>query len=361
MWQFILTDLAYNNLGEIVNASERTATAGINKTSTAAVKLHLDHPLADNVASGDCGLKVYKDGLLRQIGPVVTVQETGNKDGGNLSLNAVDASWFFTKRLVGLSATGIEFAAATDRGQIMKTLIDSTTVAPLPAMPVSTDGYMTAGSTATYTGGPYKTVMECLTELSASYDGFDWQINPTEPSYNSAGHLKIGQIEIRPRIGNDFTAQTVFEFGDGKHNISEYSRTLDRTTQATRVYHISDQGPDIPGGPVKVASDAVAYGQWGLLDDIAQAQLSDETMRQHLVNEHVRVRKNPRQTITFNPHPLKTPDLGVEYDVGDTIRARAIYERSIRFDAMMRIWGVAVSLDDNNKETYTLTLSEEGA
>jgi hypothetical protein len=220
-----------------------------------------------------------------------------------------------------------------------------------------------AASTAIYLGGPYKTLMGCLLELASGADGFDWRILPIEnfQNYEVVGS-KIGNIVMMPVMGT-LRDSVVFEYGIGKSNIVEYTRTVSRDTQANKVYHNVSAGPDAPGFPTKSAINEASAGYYKLMEDIAEADLLDPTLRQQLVNEHVLVRSYPRQVINFTPvnslHDT-VPRFGEDFDIGDIVEGRAVYKGTVRFDVLARVWGASFQIDNNGAETMTLTLAEEG-
>jgi hypothetical protein len=206
-------------------------------------------------------------------------------------------------------------------------------------------------------------ISECLNELALTLDGFDWRIDPID---NFSGGLvtgtKIGTFLASPTFGVA-RPDAVFEAGTGRNNIVAYTRAITRDTQANKVYHNAQPGPDAPGFPTVTAIDAQSISDYKLLEDLAQADLLDGTLRQRLVDEHVRVRKSPREVITFEPHLPdqfgRVPQYRTDFTVGDTIRARAKFGSSLRFDAMMRVWGVAFEINDEGSIKTILTLAQE--
>lgn len=362
-WSFILTDNAYNHVGEILNASERKVALPLSKLATASFRVRLDNPLADLLASCEGYVKGYRDGVLRLFAPIISAEEIADKDNASVMVNCVDAGWYMQKRLAGKSAAGTIFGSATDRAQIVKQLLDTAnaegeTGISTSAMPIS------AASAVTYTAGPYKPILECNSELAVSTDGFDWRIVPIENFDNgTVTGQKIAAFWAEPVIGQE-RLDAVFEWGTGRNNIVSYTRSVTRDTQANKVYHFTSNGPDAPGYPTLSAIDATSVANWKLLEDLAQADLLDPTLRQRLVDTHVEVRKNPRQIITFQPHinpqgSMRVPDFGTDFDVGDLIPARAKYGDTVRFDATFRLWGVEFAIDNHGVETPTFTLAEE--
>jgi hypothetical protein len=362
-WNFILTDNNGTPLGEILNASDRKVALPLNKLDTLSFRVRLDNPLADWLVTNYCHVKGYRNNVLRYFGPVISAEEAGDASGGSVAVNSVGAGWILAKRLAGKSATGVVINSQ-DRAQIINSLITTTNTEN--ATGISIDASNGSASSVGYTAGPYRPILDIITELAASYDGFDWRILPHENWVNGAiSDSNFGQFYARPSIGIQ-QPDAVFEWGsNGRGNIASYTRMVSRDSQANKVYHFTTNGPDAPGFPTISAIDADSIRDWRLLEDLAQADLIDTTLRQRLVDEHVKLRKYPRQIITFEPHidPGNTgrlPNFGTDYDVGDRVRARAQYEKSVRFDGMFRVWGVTFDIDALGVERASLTLADEG-
>jgi hypothetical protein len=175
---------------------------------------------------------------------------------------------------------------------------------------------------------------------------------------------KIGVFEAYPVIGND-QPNVIFEYGSGRSNLSGYQRSLNRESQANRVFHsISKQHGENTRLDTIYAENKDAITKWDLIEDIAQADITDLGLRQKLVKEHVRIRKNPRQIISATPHidPEgigRLPVFGEEYDLGDSVRLRAINAGQVRLDARVRVWGIDFAINPEGLETQTLLLAEE--
>lgn len=366
-WSFALTDSNFVPQGEVLNAAERKVALPLNKLPTASMKVRLDHPLAELMMTTQCYLKGYRTTAgqgapqLRFFGPVISAEESADANTATVALNAVGSGWVLQKRLAGKSSTGTVFTA-TDRAQIVKTLITTANGEGETNIDYST-GSVSAASTATYTA-QYKTILDVLADLGNTFDGFDWRIVPVENyAAGAVTSVKIGRFEAFPVLGAT-QQHAVFEWGAGRNNIVAYTRSVDRSTQANKVYHNAASGPDAPGFPTVSAIDAASISQWGLLEDLAAADLLDPTLRQRLVDEHVKVRKQPRQVISFTPHIDPTdsgrlPKFGYDYEVGDTVRARASYNQRTRFDVLTRVWGIAFEVNPEGVETQTLTLAQE--
>lgn len=372
-WAFIFTDKNFVPQGEVLNASDRQVALPLSKYTTASFKVRLDNPLADDLATVNGYIKAYRrtrttPWSLRHFGPIISAEEAGDRNGGTIAVNSVGAGWILTKRIAGKSAAGTVFSTATDRALIVKSLIDAANAeVPAPDLTgetgITTDGgVISAASAVTYAAGPYKAISECMNDLSVAFDGFDWMLDPLENFANGAvTSPKIASFRAAPLIGTDASASAIFEWGTGRNNIDSYTRAVTRDTQANLVYHIAPSGPAYP---VLSAIDAQSITDYRLLEDLAAADLIDAGMRQNLVNEHVKVRRNPKQIISFTPHidpndAGRLPIFGSEFDVGDTVRARVAFNGVVRFDVLVRVYGISFEIDPSGVERQALTLVEE--
>jgi hypothetical protein len=387
-WTWVLADNNFTPVGEILNAKNRRITLPLNKVSTASCQIRMDNPLVARLSDGEGYLKVYRDGVLRFYGPIITVEETVVKDSQTLVLNATDPGWIFSKRLAGKSDKGDTPGVNMDRATIFETLLDTANfewdtgistdnLTPAPAafgdftgqafFRAATDysgARRSSGSDITYTAGPYKPLIECLRELSTGRDGFDWRLVPFDNFDASMGEIstdKIAEWQAFPLMGSDRPA-AVFEYGTGRLNVQDFKRTIDRQGQATKVYHNAAAGPDAPGYPTVSAVDFEAALNWGILEDVAIGDLELLSFRQRLVDEHIRVRSKPRQIIEFTPHifvPGRMPSYGIDYEIGDNVRVRIHHTDRMQFDGYIRVWGVSFEIDDAGVERVAITMAEE--
>jgi hypothetical protein len=355
-WTIVLTDLSFNELGQVRNASDRQFTFARSASTQVRFGMRMDNPLAKYVADLECYVKLYRDKELMCFGPMVNSEEKGDDSGGSWSCTAMSQEWIFNQRVVGKSQLGTRFKTLTDRATIAMQLITEADGDDHHHIYLDSASY--SGSTTTYVAGPYKKLATCIAEQANLLDGFDWQVIPAEP-WSIGGVTYIGTWSARPLIGST-RPEAIFEYGVGKANISEYSLQTDRSTQANKVYN--------PGtGAQELVSqlDSTSITKWGLMEDVADLQLRDKDMRQKLVDEHINVRKNPRRVVTFTPVPVdgttRVPVFGQDYEVGDTVTARAAIGNSVRFNGEFRVYGVQVNLDGNGVEALQLTLTDEGA
>jgi hypothetical protein len=355
VWTIVLTDLSFVPLGEVLNASDRQFIFTRNSVPQVKFTLRMDNPLALLAANCECYVKVYRDNVLQFFGPMIAVEESGTMDTGTFACTAMGQAWILQHHIVGQSVTGTKFGTLTDRAQIARALILE--AATLSDLHITTDSDSYSGSTAVYQAGPYKNLMTCINELSNLLDGFDWVVNPTEP-ITFGGRTTIGQWMARPILGTT-RSEAIFEFGTGRNNIAEYKLQTDRSTQVNWIFN-PGEGSQRP----VVQNDIPSITKWTRLEDVVELGLEDQDMRQSLVDEHIRVRSQPRRTVLFTPVPTdgtsRVPEFSADYNVGDTVIARAAVQGNVRFNGEFRIYGISVSLDDNGQEAVQLTLTDEG-
>ncbi len=361
-WSLLLADLSGTTLGEITNASDRKLSFPLNRMATGSFRVRLDHPLGEDLLDGDRLVKVYQedaDGTsqIRMVGEIVSVEEVASEsDSGSLAVTFAEAGfWRLTHRLVGKSGTGVSYGTAlspVDRGSIAQSIItavngDADTGIRIGTISASASGYV----------GPwyYKQASEALLELSSTLDGFDFRFSPVEP-YSDASGLVIGEFDAAAVLGTT-RSDMVFEFGTGRRNIKEIKRQVGREGLLTKGYHLPPGFPE-SSAPVVSVEDTIAEAERGLHESLITSDLSVADLRLALTEEHVEVRRQPRQLITFEPTAYAN-EFNDGYEVGDIVQARAAIEGSVRFNAFFRIYGVDLSLSPEGLPTYAITLVPE--
>jgi hypothetical protein len=358
MYNVVLTDRSWVPQGEVTNFSSFNFFRGLNKLATVAFTVRLDNAHVDRLSATDGNIKVYRNSSLIFHGPIVSAEEAAESESQTLAITAADIGWMLGHRVVGKSAAGTLTTVATDRSLIAKTMIDAVNATAETGL--STAAYtFSAGSAITHKYGPYALALPVLQELGGALDGFDWIVNPVENWVNgSASGVKVGAINMQTVIGSN-RPSAVFEYGVGtRSNVLNYGLTTTRDQQANQVYHFL---PD--SSTVSTGTDATAITDWGLLEDVAAGDFTDATYRQKLVDEHVRVRKYPRTLVRMTPHidpgvTGRLPQPLVDYDAGDTITARFVHNRKVRFAGFLRVFGIRISLD-NGFERVELTLEDD--
>lgn len=355
-WSFVLTDLDLNPIGEVLNAYDRGLTIGLSRSGSASFTVRPDNQLLVDVFAGDTLLQVWQGSTLRFWGPLVSAQYGVDESGTNptVAINATSPAWRLALRLAGKSGAGTAYNG--DKAATAKTIIDVTNAENDTEILTTT---VSCGSTGTYTAGPYKPVLTCISELANAFDGFDWYLTPLS---DTAG--KIARFDAAANIGVQ-QDDTVFEYGVGRHNVRQITYLRDLGGIMNQAYHIPDAGAADPSG-VKVATDATSITYRGLYESVVDSfGLVDATIRQNWVDENVAVRRDPRRVISMTPdfedagRPGRIPELGNDYFLGDFVHARGQIFDTQLFDGFVRVYAVSVSVDNNGTATVVPTLVDE--
>lgn len=359
-WSWILTDSAFNPIGEILNAKEMKLALPLNKINTASFNIRLDNPFAQQISSDLGYIKIYRNKQLLFFGPLITVAEVSEGENASIQINAAGPEWIFSQRYSGKSASGIKQETAIARSAKFVEHLAARNAEGEMHIDYTT-GPISGGSTSAYISTSFRLLSEILNDMSNTAEGFDWEVYPIENFVEGVvTGAKIGRLITANEI---MSAQpnTVFEWGVGRNNISSFTRNIDRSTLANRAYNFTSAGPEAPGAPTVVAESAGSITRWGLQESVISAAILNTELRQLLVNENIEVRQNPRQTVVFQPvtddGTGRVPTLNKDFKVGDSVRARIVKNGEVRFDAMVRVWGAEYLLDVNLKETQVLTLS----
>lgn len=388
-WRFVYANKDFIPQGELFNASDRSLSLALSKLDTAAFSVRTDHPFADSLITLEGFLKIYRNNALIFYGPLIEAEENVGSNGvgtGRISISAASPAWHLQHRWVsfvqgplGVVSLSRGFIAAAGIQQLnQQYYVGAEWPTGIYNTDINTpDKYRQTGhtlinsssSTYPYTGGgtlsanwqvpAYKPSMDILQEISQGVDGFDWRFMPIENFVSGAwnGSPGIADPYFASPIGTS-APEAIFEFGAGKLNIKSYTRAMSRGQQANSVRHLLNVAQELTP---PLAYNNPSKAKWGVIEDLAQADLTDLTLRQKLVDEHVLVRKEPRHTIVFEPTSDygdgRLPRYGIDYNIGDTVTARAISLGKQRFNAQFRVWGVEFALDDLGVETPRLTLS----
>lgn len=365
--EFIATSLDGTQLGEITNADERTVTLGHMKVPSAVFKIPLDHYLADTLAIQDCLIKVYRTDprppnarSLIFHGPVVSTQEVGESLKQSVAVTAAGPFWRLTKRIIPGSDTksGISFGTR-DLGQMAFDI--------LAACNGAQDGFtgiwpgnLTASASGQVDKWFLKNAAEAITELSAGISSFEYVVNPTEAINRAFAWPQIGQLDAAPVIGVS-RPDAIFEYGTSRANVAGYNRSVDREGVLTRAIISVNGWPDGTTQDLLASVAAPERASRGLFEEVVNdAGITDDGLRQQLVDYHIALRKQPRQVVTFSPALNAKPSPFTDYNVGDWVRGRAAVGGKIRFDATFRIWGLTLSADKNGNESVELQLVSGG-
>jgi hypothetical protein len=366
VWRFIVTDRSGVAFGELTGAAyDRKLRLALNGVATGSFRTRMDHPL--NEALLDAGatmVKVYDGETLRCVGPIVSFDEAGGVGGGTIAYTFADGGWRWAKRHIGKDLTGAApyknpstGAGSVDSGQIAKDLIDLINAESPTGIEVGASYLTGIGNRV----GPwqFKPLLEAIADLSGPIDGFDWQITPKEPA---AGI--IGTFNCYPAIGIA-ASNAVFEFGMGRENVESWKRIGNADSLMNIGYALPPSYPDVSQGKVQVsgAPDPDSLARYGLLEDVVPTDFAPDDMRLRVIQEHVRIRRAPRQTVSFEPMIGNAPVYGSDYSIGDVFPFRAAEvvdgEKQVRIDALLRLYAIEWNIDNNGQAKATLTVAGE--
>lgn len=390
-WQFILTDLLGNVHGEVTQADERSVSLPHMRVPSASFKLPLWHPLAATVMDTDCLLRCYRTdevaGGAKRLafhGPVVSAEEVGENLTQSISVTSAGPFWRLTKRIIPGSDTKPGYGYGSEAspqylGAIAHNIL-TTCNGDLSGYGFTgiQAGSLTTSMTNPFVGGtmnmaqggvgPWhlKNAGEAIAELSAGISSFEYILVPEEPTYPAGSFPRIARMDIAPVVGAN-RPDAIFEYGTTRANVASYSRSVSRDQILTRAIMSVQGWPDPPVKDDSTDPDtyyelrkvvAANLSTRGLFEEqVNEAGVLEDDLRDRIGNYHLYFRKDPRQIIKFRPSPRARPAPFTDYEVGDMVRARAVVRGSLRFDALFRIWGLTFSVDKNGNENVELELA----
>lgn len=370
LWTAVLTDLSGAALGEFAGkAFERKLRHAFNaRLKTFSTRIRIDHPLVANVMTGATLLKVYEGTTLRFVGVQTSGEEVAEGTGASITASWADPFVRLQNRLLGKTVNGAVLGytdgtplAPKDKSVLVQNMLAAANASGYTGIELGT--VTNVGVTSFVEYAPYKPAAEAIAEIVNNLDGPDIEIVPSEPTVIGAG-LKLATMNIVPVIGTS-RPDAVFEYGDGRRNAASYRRALDLSLMLNRAYVLPPSSD--PTGAVLSASDATSQSTYGVFEGVVPTELSVADLRQKTVNEHVRVRKVPRQQITFSPtrddpaYPGRVPKYGTDFFLGDVIPFRAIdpVSKIVRVNGSLRVYAVDWDIDDNGTGIPSFTLTAD--
>lgn len=371
VWRFILADPSDGSeVGEVFQAGSRDIAIPWKGLRTVTFTLDLANPMCNPILAAasidrvNLLLKAYRlqrDSTYKRmfVGPLVAANETADQNGGRLEVAAAGPQRRLADRLIGKSTAGYGDGtplAMKDIGQIQAGIIVVVNAEDDTGIRV---GAITASADSYYGPVYFKPAGEAIVELSATLDGPDIDYLPVEPVADIDG-LHIADFTAAPAIGS-VRDEAAFEFGVGRRNIASYGRPITTDGEANRAFALPAGFPDAieAGDSTAMSEDAPTRATRGLKETVVATDVGSLPLRQQLTDEHVRIRKLPRETIVFEPAPNIGPEYGTDFDNGDLIPARAVVYGSLRFDAYFRCYGVRFLVDDQGNETPAVTLVDD--
>lgn len=376
-WSFEVTNKNFVSQGEFVNVRDSKVDIQLNKLRTAGLKIRLDNTLAPFIAL-NCSLeplyiKAYRNGILLFNGPIQTVQEANDNQNAFLQINASGPEMIFTQRLLrsGLiycTDAGIKTPSGTQRAVQFKEMLKSNEEQGAEnrgQLHIDyTTGPIESANIESYEAPSYKLLSEILTEMYNQAAGFDWVVYPQETTeFGPKG--KIGRLVIQNTIHTE-KPNAAFEWGGGRNNIAGFSRTVDISSLLNLGWNISSAGPNATGAPTIYKYEETPYAEtWNIREGMVSINAQNIDLRQQITTETTQVRRLPKQTVVFQPvadvtggEGTRVPVFGSDYNIGDSVKAKIMYEGATHLTGLSRVWGVGFAVDENGKETQTLTLSD---
>lgn len=371
-WEYILTDLQGNipsgnsAYGQLLNLKEVKCVYPLMRIPTLGFQIPIWSRSAAAILDNDCLVKAYRTDPVTNTrklvfhGPVIGAEENGSAEAQSVGVTCAGPYWRLQKRIVpGSDAqVGWKYPASGDE--------DLATLAHLIVTNVNGGGN-TGVQVGTKTGtfprgvaGPWhlKNAGEAIAELGSGLNSFEFDVVPIEPAAGPSFPY-IGRMDIAPQIGFVQRTNAIFEYGTTRANVTTYRRTISRDGLANKVYIGSPTWQDTAtANGLITRSDSTSITARGVFEDVlSDGGLYDNGIRTQLADEHLLVRKQPRQIVYFTPSVNSRPMPFVDYNLGDFVRARAVVRGSVRFDAMFRIWGITFGRDKNGNESVELELT----
>lgn len=368
-WRYVMTDMSGNPKGFAFNATGKQWGYHINAGRTAQFTINIDNPVANFILNNDSLMKVYRKTRttnawqLLMVGDTVQVEESAQGDVGLLTVVATDPWARLQARLIGMAmnsigqGTGFTDGTVTslvDLGQILADILAYLNSVAYTGIEM---GSLT-GSTTSYIGPVYaQAVGDMFQQICNTLGGPNFEIVPVEPTGGAMPYTTIGVMNVTPTLGT-YKPNTIFDYGTGKFNVQSYDRILSKDGLANMVYSPPQGFPSLSaaGDGMITASDSTSINALGMYEAIADTDVITPALRQELCNETLAIRKQARQQITFTPTVDCPYDYGVDYDVGDIVVSRAYVNGGYRYNGTTEIYGVDISVDDQDAESPTLTL-----
>lgn len=358
-WNFQAATLTGVPFGDITEMSDRKLTFGLSVPSTFEGKLDIAHPrMADIMTQQHFLIKGYRRGELKELWECQTGELVLNESERSIAITGQNASYKqLSQRYIGQSTTG--FLVWYERTAGIAAALAEANAAAETGIRIGT-----AASAGAVTAGPYryKQLLELVNDLGKTLSGYDHWITSLDP--NVWGGL-TGLLNMAPLRGS-YREDALLEYGTGRANARELKllwKTGDRITRAISL------PPSFPDNAALVAAVAtnLSDNTAGIRrrEALIESDLVDNSLRQALVNEHAYVREGVQQIFSMQPHVYdgtgRTPEFLRDFDIGDIIEGRALEAGLVILDALVRVYGATIEIDNAGVETVTLTMVDEGS
>lgn len=359
-WRMLYTDYAGNPYGEILDAHDRQFNFNLLTPNTISFSPKLSASMSAPLLTNKEGLiLLYRNNTHAMTAELSSIQTTGDESDHALTVTAVETMHArLTKRLLGKSSTGLTGpTSATDQGSWLMDQLDALNAENKTGLRA---GNITASGTISGGTWRYKPFMELMQELAATTNGFDFYQRARDPKTTGV----TGAIDIKPVIGTT-RSNVVFGYGGVPDNARSYEWLVDATNMINRGFVLPPEFPDNAGLKIAQSDNAGSQTSRGLREVVIPSDLNDYTLRSQLLTLHMFIRANPREQFIIQPAYAdgsgRVHEFLDDYNVGDMIRGRVTDQGLLLLDAMVRIYGVQVTLNDEGQEAVDLTLINDGA
>ena len=364
-WRMVYQNFNGVNLGEVLDSHDRQFSFNLlSPNSIQFTQEIVSSQVANFLTQKEGYILLYRNNTLAMTAEIASIEVSGSDAGDHaFTVNCMETMHTrLTKRLVGKSTQGLAGpTTAYDQGSFLMDNLDT-----LNAVNSTSLVQGTTTPSGTITGGVwrYKPFMELMQELSATVAGFDFYQRPRDPSGTGSSPGITGAIDIKPVIGTT-QQDVVFEYGVGAANARAYQWLIHNESIINRAIVLPPEFPDNAGNKVSTVSDLGSSIIRGIREEVIPSDLSSLTLRNQLANLHVSLRKAPREQFIIQPASVdgsqRVPQFLEDYNVGDMIRGRVQDQSILMLDAMVRIYGVTVTMSDEGQETVDLNLINDGA
>lgn len=396
-WDLVLCDRSGTALGQVLGATGRTFRFPLRGNPTVSFVVPNDHPLVPELTRvGATMVKAYESStgnrVIRFVGPVTSTERVWETGRGSLACVASGPVWTLERRFVGENTDGATFGTGPgtlDRGELLARMIEALNGVPVANVIAAAGdtgirrGTITASSSMVVSPPwVFKSAAEALAEVTSGLDSPDWEIEPLEP-YRDATGVALGRLNVAPVIGT-YAPQAAWEFGFGRSNVASFREVTTADALANRIIVPPPGFPSSNPGLTLAYNDGTVRTErslidHGLLEAVVSTSIESWDMRRTLAAQHELVRTSPRRIITVTPvkedfvdneGDRRVPRLFADFKVGDFVPFRAVDRLAVPdffdigtayasvpvVDAIMRVFGATVTLDDAGVDSVELQL-----
>jgi hypothetical protein len=343
LYEFIIKDKSGKKLA-ILDAQERSYSIYLNKSGDARFTISLtDENINDDITQlAHKELYIYRSGTLVWGGELNYKQVKLSLTEEYKKLSAKGFFDLLSKRRVGTAASPRSFTN-TDLTTVLSTLLTEAQTGTNMDLGITIGAMPLTGQTITdtFTYANLKEVIEGLSNLKRE-NGIDFEVTPAKKI--DAFYPYKGRILQTER----------FEWGN---NIQEVELTEDATEMVNQVFVL---GTGEGNNMVTVTRDAEATIQAAYKirqGDIAHKDTTDTAVLTEYGDKYLFEHKQQQQIVGITVMGDSKPTFG-SYQVGDFVPVKIKYG-SLNIDGYYRIYGIVVSISDNDEETIKLIFNPD--